>query len=159
MKRTMMAALAAAGLFLAAAPAQAQRNGLYEVNGVSADGITYGGTMMMQQVGLASWRVIWQVGEARFEGYGMSAGPSFAIGFTVGERPGMAIFQRADDGSLTGQWTIVGSAGIGTETLIPRDRPAGQPGPATARDRPAAPVPAPAPAQAPAASANPDTPR
>ncbi|MCR0982203.1 hypothetical protein NRP21_09105 [Roseomonas pecuniae] len=132
MKRMMMAArwlpmVAVAGLSLAAAPAQAQRNGLYEVNGVSPEGTAYNGTMIMQQVGLASWRVAWQVGEARFEGYAMSAGPSFAIGFTVAERPGIAIFQRADDGSLNGQWTIVGSSGIGTETLTPRDRPSGAP--------------------------------
>ncbi|WP_338662118.1 hypothetical protein VQH23_18050 [Pararoseomonas sp. SCSIO 73927] len=163
MKRTTMAALAAAGLTVAAAPAQAQRNGLYEVSGVSAEGTTYSGTMLMQQVGLASWRIAWQVGEARFEGYGMSAGPSFAIGFTVGQRPGVAIYQRADDGSLNGQWTIVGSNGIGTETLTPRDRPAGQPAaprapaaqgpavPAPATPTPAAPTPAdPAPPAAPA---------
>jgi len=118
--RLAAAALAAAGIALAAPAAQAQRNGAYDVRGVSPDGNTYSGVLAMQQVGLASWQVVWQIGEARVEGYAMSAGPSFAIGFTVADRPGIAVYQVGADGGMTGQWTIVGSSGIGTESLTPR---------------------------------------
>ncbi|MBP0443715.1 hypothetical protein J8J14_02895 [Roseomonas sp. SSH11] len=140
MKRIAMAALAASGLALLAVPAQAQRNGLYQVNGTNPDGSAYTGQMLIQQVGLASWRVAWQIGENRFEGYGMSAGPVFSIGFTLGQSPGIAIYQVTSDGGMTGQWTIVGSSAIGTENLTPVEAPpartAPQAPPAAAPTRP-----------------------
>lgn len=119
MKRIATAALVAAGLALHALPAQAQRNGLYDVSGVNPDGSAYSGRLAMQQVGLASWRVAWQLNDVRYEGLGMSSGPAFAVGFTIGERPGVAIYQVAADGGLSGQWTMIGSSAIGTETLTP----------------------------------------
>ena len=125
LKRTAWAALAAAALALSPAPAKAQRNGLYDVRGVNPDGSPYTGQMIVQQVGLASWRVAWQIGENRFEGYGMSAGPVFSIGFILGERPGIAIYQVGSDGSMTGQWTLIGSSAIGTENLAPAEPPPG----------------------------------
>jgi hypothetical protein len=122
MKRIAMAMLVA-GLASFAAPAQAQHNGLYDVAGVNPDGSPYTGQLRIQQVGLASWRVAWQVGDVRYEGYGMSAGPVFSIGFTFGERPGIAIYQVGTDGGMTGQWTLIGSSAIGTETLTPQQSP------------------------------------
>ena len=138
MKRIAMAALAAAGLALSAPAAQAQRNGLYNVAGTNPDGSPYTGQMIVQQVGLASWRVAWQIGENRFEGYGMSAGPAFSVGFTLGEAPGIAIYQVSPDGSMTGQWTLIGSSAIGTENLTPFDPPTNRaaPPPAAAPTRP-----------------------
>ncbi|MFH5924492.1 hypothetical protein [Roseomonas xinghualingensis] len=128
MKRSAMAALVAGpmmvGLLGFAAPAEAQRNGLYQVSGVNPDGSPYTGQMLVQQVGLASWRVAWQIGETRYEGYGMSAGPVFSVGFTLGNHPGIAIYQLGTDGSMTGQWTLIGSSAIGTENLVPWDAPA-----------------------------------
>jgi hypothetical protein len=120
MRRMVIAALVAAGLAAWAGPAAAQRNGTYDVTGVNPDGSVYTGQLAMQQIGLASWRVVWQVGGNRFEGFGMSAGPTFAVGFTLGERPGVAIYQVLGEGELAGQWTLIGSSAIGTETLKPR---------------------------------------
>lgn len=120
MKRIALAALLAVSTAAVAAPAQAQRNGTYEVAGVNPDGSAYNGRMAVQQVGLASWRVVWQIGEARFEGYAMSSGPVFSVGFTFGERPGIAIYQVLEDGAMAGQWTLIGTSAIGTETLTPR---------------------------------------
>ena len=130
MTRIAKAALAAAGLaagLALASPAQAQRNGLYNVAGVNPDGSAYTGQMIVQQVGLASWRVAWQVGGNRFEGYGMSAGPVFSVGFILGERPGIAIYQLGPNGTMSGQWTLVGSSAIGTENLTPFDPPRADP--------------------------------
>ncbi|WP_426956833.1 hypothetical protein [Muricoccus radiodurans] len=134
MRGAMMAAAVLTGLALAG-PAAAQRTGAYSVTGTNPDGSSYDGDLLMRQVGLSSWQVRWQVGGNRFEGYGMSSGTTFAIGFTLGDRPGVAIYTILPDGSLTGQWTLIGSSAIGTETLTP----AAMPGPA-----PAAPTPAPA---------------
>ncbi|WP_424134203.1 hypothetical protein [Roseomonas chloroacetimidivorans] len=122
MKRIAMAALVAVPMMALAgfaAPAQAQRSGLYDVSGVAVDGTAYSGQMAIQQVGLASWHVVWNLDSGRYEGYGMSAGPVFSVGFTVGDRPGVAIYEVAPDGAMTGQWTMIGSNGIGTETLRP----------------------------------------
>jgi len=130
MKRiAMAAALVLGGLTLQAAPAAAQRNGVYEVAGTNPDGTAYTGQMLIQQVGLASWRVAWQVGENRFEGYGMSSGPVFSVGFILAERPGIAIYQITPDGGMTGQWTLIGSSAIGTENLTPAAPPPGRGGP------------------------------
>ena len=136
--KSALAAGLLAGLALAS-PAQAQRNGLYNVSGVNPDGSAYTGHMIVQQVGLACWRVARQEGGNRFEGYGMSAGPVFSVGFILADRPGIAIYQTGPDGTFTGQWTLVGSSAIGTENLTPFDPPRTQaPG--------ATPAPAPAPA-------------
>lgn len=120
LRAALAAPLLLLGLLLAAAPAQAQRNGTYDVNGTNPDGTAYTGTMTIQQVGLASWRVRWQIGQAQIDGYGMSVGTVFSVGFALSERPGLSIYEVAPDGSLSGQWTLVGSSAIGSENLTPR---------------------------------------
>ncbi|MFT8243906.1 hypothetical protein [Roseomonas sp. BN140053] len=157
-------ALFAGGLLATAAPAAAQRAGVYDVTGTTPDGQSYAGILGLRQVGLASWQVRWQIGDAPYEGFGMSSGTTLAIGFSMGQSPAVAIYTVQPDGSMTGQWTLIGSSEIGTETLIPRTdgpaapaRPAapGQVAPAPGTAAPAAPAPAaPAPAApAPAAPA------
>ena len=115
----LLGAILALGLS-AALPAQAQRNGTYDVNGTNPDGTAYAGTLTLQQVGLASWRARWQIGQAQVDGYGMSVGTVFSVGFVLGDRPGMCIYEVAPDGGMSGQWTLVGSSAIGTENLTPR---------------------------------------
>ena len=109
-----------AWLVLAALPAAAQRNGVYDMTGTNPDGTAYSGEVGMQQVGLVSWRVIWNVAGERIEGIGMSSGNVMAVMYQLGQRTGMGIFNIQVDGSMTGQWTVLGSSGIGTETLTPR---------------------------------------
>ena len=131
-------------LAAAASPALAQRAGVYEVAGTNPDGTSYAGIIGLRQVGLASWQVLWDLGETRFEGYGMSSGTTFAVGFALGQRPGIAIYSVGADGSMTGQWTLVGTSAIGTETLTPRAGPPGAtvPGPPPAPQAPALQAPA-----------------
>lgn len=114
------AALLALALALPATPARAQRPGLYDVVGTSPGGEPYRGILALRQVGLASWAVLWETEGGRYEGYAMSSGSTFAVGFTVANRPGVAIYTVNPDGSMTGQWTIISSSEIGTETLTPR---------------------------------------
>ncbi|WP_376093294.1 hypothetical protein ACE7GA_25255 [Roseomonas sp. CCTCC AB2023176] len=104
-----------------AAPAWAQRAGLYDVTGTNPDGTPYSGVLQLAPAGLAAWQIAWNIEGNRFAGYGMSAGNTFAAGFTLGQRPGLGIYTVSEDGVLTGQWTLIGSSAIGTETLTPRN--------------------------------------
>ena len=107
-------------LVFAALPALAQRTGVYSLSGTNPDGSAYGGEVAMQQVGLVSWRVIWSVEGERIEGIGMSSGNVMAVMYQLGQRTGMGIFNIEANGTMIGQWTVLGSSGIGTETLTPR---------------------------------------
>jgi hypothetical protein len=112
--------LALALLLALASPALAQRAGLYNVNGTNPDGTAYTGVLQLRQVGIVSWLVLWQVGAERIEGAGMSSGNTFAVTYPAGNTQGFGIYEILPDGTMTGQWTLVGSSGIGTETLVPR---------------------------------------
>ena len=120
MRKTLFGAAVAALLVADLAPASAQRVGFYDVVGTNPDGTPYAGVLQLAQAGLAAWQVAWNVEGNRFAGYGMSNGTTFAVGFTLQNRPGLGIYTIAEDGVLTGQWTLVGSSAIGTETLTPR---------------------------------------
>jgi hypothetical protein len=117
-----MRALAAAliALTLAVAPAAAQRAGTYEVAGTTLDGQPYSGVALLRQVGLVSWQVLWSVGGAEIRGVGMTAGNVFTVAFDAGESTGLGIYTVEADGTMTGQWTVVGAPALGTETLTPR---------------------------------------
>jgi hypothetical protein len=113
--------LPALALLLAlVAPAAAQRAGIYEVSGSNPDGSAYVGLFQLRQVGIVSWAAIWQVGNDRIEGVGMSSGSTLALTYRAGNTQGFAIYEILPNGVMTGQWTLVGSSGIGTETLTPR---------------------------------------
>jgi hypothetical protein len=156
-------------------PAQAQRAGLYDVTGTNLDGTTYTGLAQIQTAGLASFAIRWRIGNQTVEGVGFASGRTVTVAYGLQQRPGLGIYTLNADGSLEGEWTIVGANANGTERLVPREAPPGAaaPGaPAAATPAPgAAPVPsapvpsapapaapAPTPAPAPAAPAAPTTP-
>jgi hypothetical protein len=120
MIRRLLLALLLLGPVALATPAAAQRNGNYALSGTNPDGSAYDGQVVMQQVGIVSWRVTWDVAGDRIEGIGMSSGEVMSVFYQLGQRSGMGIFFINADGSMTGQWTVLGSSGIGTETLTPR---------------------------------------
>jgi hypothetical protein len=107
-------------LLALAAPAAAQRAGLYDIRGTNPDGSAYAGVLQLRQVGIVSWAALWQVGNERIEGVGMSTGNTLALTYRAANTQGFAIYEILPNGTLTGQWTLVGSSGIGTETLTPR---------------------------------------
>jgi hypothetical protein len=113
-------ALALALALLAAPAAQAQRSGLYDVSGVALDGTEYTGTLELQQVGVASFRIAWSIAGETIEGVGVVSGLTFSTAFTVGDQPGMAIYEIRPGGVLEGQWTIIGAFTTGRETARPR---------------------------------------
>jgi hypothetical protein len=107
-------------LLLLALPAQAQRSGVYDVSGTNPDGSLYTGTVMLQQVGLSSFRLNWSVGPNTIEGVGMVSGLTLAVVFQLGEQTGMGMYELRPSGELAGTWTIIGSQATGTEIARPR---------------------------------------
>lgn len=118
MKTLFLAALLAFGLAL---PAAAQRSGMYDVTGVNPDGTEYTGTMMLQQVGLSSFRIVWTIGSDAIEGVGMVSGLTLATAFTLGQgQTGMGIYEIKPGDVLEGVWTVVNAFASGRETARPR---------------------------------------
>ncbi|HEV7264657.1 MAG TPA: hypothetical protein VGN83_07055 [Falsiroseomonas sp.] len=135
-------------LLLLAAPAMAQRDGLYDVTGTNLDGTEYTGIAQIRAVGMNSFLIRWRTGNEVVDGMGMASGRTVAVTYGAAQRPGIGIYTINPDGSMDGEWTIVGAPTLGRERLVPR--PAEAP---PAAPPPAAP-PAGPPATPPAASPN-----
>ncbi len=129
----------ALALLLAASPALAQRDGLYTVTGTNLDGTEYTGLAQIRAIGINSFSIAWRLGNTLVEGVGMASGRTIAVTYGQAQRPGMGIYTLNPDGSMDGEWTIIGAPAIGRERLVPREEPA-------------VPAPAPAPAAAPPAA-------
>ncbi len=117
MRRFLLGALLALSL---AGPAAAQRSGTYDITGANPDGTEYTGTLMLTQVGLTTFRVVWTIGQDIIEGVAMVSGLTLATAFSLGNQPGMGIYEIRRDGTLEGQWTVVGAFAQGRETARPR---------------------------------------
>jgi hypothetical protein len=114
-----IAGLACAIALALATPAAAETR-QYSVQGSNSDGSSYSGSLVMRQDGAATYRVEWLVGGERIRGVAMSAGNILSASYVMGGRPGLVIYQILPDGRLSGQWTLQGAGGVGTETLSPR---------------------------------------
>ena len=139
-----------------ALPARAQQSGIYDVTGVNLDGTPYTGFAQIRQSGLASFNIIWRIGNDVIEGVGFASGRTISVAYGLAQRPGIGIYQLNPDGSMEGEWTIIGAPAIGRERQTLRGAPAAA-APAATPAPEAAPAPAPAadspPAAAPAAAA------
>ncbi|MBY0337157.1 MAG: hypothetical protein K2X11_11115 [Acetobacteraceae bacterium] len=122
MKRLLLAAAPLAFLWAAAlaSPAAAQRSGVYDVTGTALDGTEYTGTLTLQQVGIASFRILWSIGADTIEGVGVVSGLTFSTAFQIGDQAGMAIYEIRPGGVLEGTWTAIGAFTTGRETARPR---------------------------------------
>ena len=134
--RRLVLALA---LMLFATPALAQRDGIYEVSGTNLDGTSYTGLAQIRAVGINSFSIVWRIGNTIIEGAGMASGRTVAVSYGQAQRPGMGIYLLNPDGSMDGEWTIVGAPAIGRERLVPRPVAPAAPAPAPAPTAPAAP--------------------
>ncbi|MEI6159730.1 MAG: hypothetical protein WCP77_07850 [Roseococcus sp.] len=121
MKRGFLAAGLALSLAFAA-PASAQRSGTYDITGSNPDGSAYTGTLVLEQIGLLSFRLQWTIGPDVIDGVGMVSGLSFATAFSLGggSSPSMGIYELRPNGQLVGQWTTIGAFAAGQETATPR---------------------------------------
>ena len=135
--RRLVLALA---LMLFATPALAQRDGIYEVSGTNLDGTAYTGLAQIRAVGINSFSIVWRIGNTIIEGAGMASGRTVAVSYGQAQRPGMGIYLLNPDGSMDGEWTIVGAPAIGRERLVPRPAAPAAPAPSPAPTAPAAPA-------------------
>jgi hypothetical protein len=135
--RRLVLALA---LMLFATPALAQRDGVYEVSGTNLDGTAYTGLAQIRAVGINSFSIVWRIGNTIIEGAGMASGRTVAVSYGQAQRPGMGIYLLNPDGSMDGEWTIVGAPAIGRERLVPRPAAPAAPAPSPAPTAPAAPA-------------------
>jgi hypothetical protein len=108
------------GFLLLAAPALAQREGLYDVSGTNLDGTDYTGVAQIRSLGLNSFNILWRISDQIVEGVGMASGRTVAVAYGLSQRPGMGIYTLNTDGSIEGEWTIIGAPAIGRERLVPR---------------------------------------
>ena len=129
-RKTLTALLIAAPL---AMPAQAQQAGIYDVTGVNLDGTTYAGLAQIRQLGLASFAIVWRIRNEIIEGVGFSSGRTVSMAYGLAQRPGIGIYTLNPDGSMDGEWTIIGAPANGRERLVLRSPPAAAtPAPAAA---------------------------
>lgn len=117
MRRLLLSALLVLGLAL---PAAAQRSGTYDITGTNPDGSAYTGTLLLTQVGVSTFRVVWTIGGDTIEGVAMVSGLTLATAFALGQQSGMGIYEIKPGGELDGTWTTVGAFAAGRETARPR---------------------------------------
>jgi hypothetical protein len=116
MRILMLGPLLATGL---AAAASAQTvGGTYSVAGTNADGSSYTGTAEIMVNGPAC-SISWQTGGSSSAGTCLLTGNAFGASYQLGDTPGLAVYQLQPDGTLKGQWTTIGTTGVGSETLSP----------------------------------------
>jgi hypothetical protein len=110
------------GLLLAtglATAASAQTvGGTYSVSGTNADGSSYTGSAEITLNGPAC-SISWQTGGSSSAGTCLLTGNAFGAAYQLGGSTGLAVYQLQPDGTLKGQWTTIGSSGVGSETLSP----------------------------------------
>jgi hypothetical protein len=116
MRILMLGLLLATGL---AAAASAQTvGGTYSVSGTDADGSSYTGSAEITLNGPAC-AISWQTGGSSSAGTCLLTGNAFGAAYQLGDSPGLAVYRLQPDGTLKGQWTTIGSSGVGSETLSP----------------------------------------
>jgi hypothetical protein len=109
---------ALAGLAALVQPAAAQSvGGRYWVQGTGFDGQAYGGEAQITLTSDVTCEIVWNTGGQIARGICMRQGNVFSAAYSIEGRVGMAIYQIAADGSMTGQWTIAGVDAVGTESL------------------------------------------
>ena len=112
--------LAASLTVLLAAPAMAQRSGIYAVEGVTPGGARYAGAVQFQATGPLTWRITWTIAGTVTNGTALTAGPVLLVGYMTEGQPGTGFYEVQPDGRLLGRWTQGVQGGVGTETLTPR---------------------------------------
>lgn len=112
---------------LLATPALAQRAGLYDVEGTNLDGTPYTGQASIQSSGLSSFVIRWRIGNQIVEGVGFASGRTVAVAYGLAQRPGIGIYTLNPDGSMDGEWTIIGAPANARERLVPRPEAAPAP--------------------------------
>jgi hypothetical protein len=118
---------ALAACLMLALPATAQQmpkpgpgagyTGSYAMEGRNPDGSAYAGTVDIVQSGTLAI-LTWRIGENVYVGTGVASSRSIAAAYG----PIIVLFEKSDDGALTGVWTAQGHNKLGYEILRRRER-------------------------------------
>ena len=119
MQRMMFGAALALALTMSAA--QAQRSGVYAVEGTEAGGRNpYTGSVQLTATGPETWRATWRVAGEVTNGVGILVNGVLSFGYYSQRETGVAIYTVAPDGTLAGRWTSGTGGAVGTERWLPR---------------------------------------
>jgi hypothetical protein len=91
---------------------------IHEASGSNPDGSKYTGTADVKVISDTTYTIVWKIGDATYQGFGMRLNDSLAATYTIDGEPGLIIYKVNGDG-LTGAWAIRGHDGVGTERLRP----------------------------------------
>lgn len=114
---TLLAAATAAAVL--APLAGAALEGRYHVQGTNIDGSPYSGEAEIILTSDTTCEINWFTGTTVSEGICMRYGSAFAASYILDGVVGLAIYEILPSGALDGTWTISGTNGSGTETLMP----------------------------------------
>jgi len=105
---------------LSATAAFADPVGHYSVTGTNPGGkSTYSGEVVVERTG-DTYRVVWDIGNARFVGTGIGNKDFIAVSYSSGNQTGLALYSDDGNGAWAGVWTYAGGKQIGTERWEPR---------------------------------------
>lgn len=107
---------------LAVPAAAAPLDGEYFIEGRDpGGGAKYKGQVLVVKED-AVYSVIWKIQNQVLYGTGILQNKTFAVtylNYGPASAPGLALYDVADDGTLTGQFTMLGAKNIGVEAWIP----------------------------------------
>ncbi|HZC55206.1 MAG TPA: hypothetical protein VE396_04045, partial [Xanthobacteraceae bacterium] len=86
--------------------------------GSNPDGSKYTGTTSVTVISDTTYTIVWKIGGATYEGFGMRLNDSLAATYMIDGEPGLVIYKVDGDG-LIGPWAIRGRDGVGTKHLRP----------------------------------------
>ena len=117
----MIRMLCTLALLAVALPASADPPSLasrYKASGSNPDGSKYTGTTSVTVISDTTYTIVWKIGGATYEGFGMRLNDSLAATYMIDGEPGLVIYKVDGDG-LIGPWAIRGRDGVGTKHLRP----------------------------------------
>ena len=92
----------------------------YDEVGTNAHGSKYTGTATVDVIS-DTFAIKWKIGSTVYSGFGMRRGDALAATYQVNGQPGLIIYSVGEGGVLTGNWSIRGENGNGTDKLTPRN--------------------------------------
>ncbi|HEY4135262.1 MAG TPA: hypothetical protein VGO34_08605 [Alphaproteobacteria bacterium] len=118
----VLAPLSALGCSLAAPARAAALEGEYVIEGRDPDGGTpYQGQVLVVKED-ATYSVIWKIQQQVLYGTGILKDKVFAVtymNYGPAGAPGLGLYDVADDGTLTGKFTMLGAKVVGVEAWVP----------------------------------------
>lgn len=99
-------------------PAQSTSiEGEYAIQGTNPDGSSYEGSLSITSLGEDKYELKWSAGND-YQGIGFLRGETLAVGWGSASCT-VAAYDVQSDGSLQGEWALVGQPAVGAETATP----------------------------------------